>query len=102
VRQWLKERPPLPADEFTDDIPFAETQTYVKRIIGTAEDYRRLYGGGLLDPNASLSAQAAQAVAASVTPAPAVSKSASTAKAPATTAKKPAAAPARSSGTRRR
>jgi hypothetical protein len=26
----------------------------VKRILGTAEDYRRLYGGGLLDPNQSL------------------------------------------------
>ena len=29
--------------------PFPETQTYVKRILGTAEDYRYLYGGGLLD-----------------------------------------------------
>jgi hypothetical protein len=47
----------LPADEFTDDIPFAETQSYVKRILGTAENYRHLYGGGLLDPNDSLSAQ---------------------------------------------
>jgi soluble lytic murein transglycosylase len=43
VRRWLAERPGLPADEFTDDIPYAETQNYVKRIIGTAEDYRRLY-----------------------------------------------------------
>ena len=102
VRQWRKERPPLPADEFTDDIPFAETQTYVKRIIGTAEDYRRLYGGGLLDPNASLSAQAAQAVAKSVTPAQAASKSASTARTPATPAKNPAATSSKSSGTRRR
>jgi hypothetical protein len=67
VQRWLDERPPLPADEFTDDIPFAETQTYVKRILGTAEDYRRLYGGGLLDPNTSLSAQAA---IASLSPAP--------------------------------
>jgi soluble lytic murein transglycosylase len=62
VQQWLSQRPPLPADEFTDDIPFAETQGYVKRILGTAEDYRRLYGTGLLDPNDSLSAQAADAV----------------------------------------
>ena len=98
VREWLRERPPLPADEFTDDIPFAETQTYVKRILGTAEDYRRLYGGGLLDPNASLSAQAAQAGAASVTPA-AVAKTASTSKAP---AKKTTSTPSRSSGTRKR
>jgi len=38
----------LPQDEFIDDIPFPETQNYVKRILGTAEDYRRLYGGGVL------------------------------------------------------
>ena len=31
-------------DEFIDDIPFPETQNYVKRILGTAEDYRLLYG----------------------------------------------------------
>ena len=34
----------LDADEFIDDIPYPETQNYVKRILGTAEDYRRLYG----------------------------------------------------------
>jgi peptidoglycan lytic transglycosylase len=44
VRQWIAERPGLPKDEFIDDIPFPETQNYVKRILGTAEDYRRLYG----------------------------------------------------------
>ena len=48
VAQWLKASPGLPADEFIDNIPFPETQTYVKRILGTAEDYRRLYGGGIL------------------------------------------------------
>jgi soluble lytic murein transglycosylase len=44
VVAWKKERPGLPQDEFIDDIPFPETQNYVKRILGTAEDYRRLYG----------------------------------------------------------
>jgi soluble lytic murein transglycosylase len=44
VRKWRTERPGLPRDEFIDDIPFPETQNYVKRILGTAEDYRRLYG----------------------------------------------------------
>jgi soluble lytic murein transglycosylase len=67
VQRWINERPPLPEDEFVDDIPFQETQTYVKRILGTAEDYRRLYGGGLLDPNASMSVPGAT----SVTPPPA-------------------------------
>jgi soluble lytic murein transglycosylase len=52
VVKWTAERPGIPQDEFIDDIPFPETQNYVKRILGTAEDYRRLYGGGLLDPNA--------------------------------------------------
>ena len=50
VAEWLGERPGLPQDEFIDDIPFPETQNYVKRILGTAEDYRRLYGEGRLVP----------------------------------------------------
>ncbi len=45
VTTWLRERQGLPQDEFIDDIPFPETQNYVKRILGTADDYRRLYGG---------------------------------------------------------
>ena len=44
VLAWQKEKPGLPQDEFIDDIPFPETQNYVKRILGTAEDYRFLYG----------------------------------------------------------
>jgi soluble lytic murein transglycosylase len=44
VVRWKTERPGLDEDEFIDDIPFPETQNYVKRILGTAEDYRRLYG----------------------------------------------------------
>jgi soluble lytic murein transglycosylase len=39
-------------DEFIDDIPFPETQNYVKRILGTAEDYRHLYGDGVGRPAA--------------------------------------------------
>ena len=54
VVQWMAQKPGIPQDEFIDDIPFPETQNYVKRILGTAEDYRRLYGGGFLDPNESL------------------------------------------------
>ena len=44
VASWQRERPGMPQDEFIDDIPFPETQNYVKRILGTAEDYRHLYG----------------------------------------------------------
>ena len=46
VVRWKAERPGMDEDEFIDDIPFPETQNYVKRILGTAEDYRRLYGDG--------------------------------------------------------
>jgi len=45
VVKWIAERPDVDREEFIDDIPFSETQNYVKRILGTAEDYRRLYGG---------------------------------------------------------
>jgi soluble lytic murein transglycosylase len=44
VVRWQRERPGVPREEFIDDIPFPETQNYVRRILGTAEDYRRLYG----------------------------------------------------------
>lgn len=43
VVRWRAERPGLTEDEFIDDIPFPETQNYVKKILGTAADYRRLY-----------------------------------------------------------
>jgi soluble lytic murein transglycosylase len=45
VARWIQEAPGLPTDEFIDNIPFPETQNYVKRILGTADDYRHLYGG---------------------------------------------------------
>ncbi len=44
VAHWMAERPGMDRDMFIDDIPFPETQAYVKKIIGTAEDYRHLYG----------------------------------------------------------
>jgi soluble lytic murein transglycosylase len=45
VRRWVAERPDVvDREEFIDDIPYPETQNYVKRILGTAEDYRHLYG----------------------------------------------------------
>jgi soluble lytic murein transglycosylase len=49
VQKWISERPGVERAEFIDDIPFPETQDYVKKILGQAEDYRRLYG-----PNAML------------------------------------------------
>jgi soluble lytic murein transglycosylase len=44
VHRWMGERPNLSSEEFIDDIPYPETQNYVRKILGTAEDYRRIYG----------------------------------------------------------
>jgi soluble lytic murein transglycosylase len=44
VVKWIADRPGVEREAFIDDIPFPETQNYVKRILGTSEDYRRLYG----------------------------------------------------------
>jgi peptidoglycan lytic transglycosylase len=43
VARWVAERPGLDADEFIDDIPYPETRSYVKRVLGSADDYRALY-----------------------------------------------------------
>jgi soluble lytic murein transglycosylase len=45
VRRWIQERPGMTQEEFIDDIPFYETQGYVRKLLANAEDYRRLYGG---------------------------------------------------------
>jgi soluble lytic murein transglycosylase len=89
VTTWRREAPGLEQDEFIDNIPYTETQAYVKRILGTAEDYRRLYGSGVLDVTTGLSAEAAVAK-------PSAAK-ASTAKPPA-----PRKQPSRSKRSRRR
>jgi soluble lytic murein transglycosylase len=64
VIRWKAERPGMEEDEFIDDIPFPETQNYVKRILGTAEDYRHLYGDGVARPAAKPAAPARNPAAA--------------------------------------
>jgi len=59
VVRWNAERPGLELDEYIDDIPFPETQTYVKKILGTADDYGRLYGEGATPRSSSARASAA-------------------------------------------
>ncbi len=44
VYRWRADNPSLSPEEFIDNIPYPETQGYVRRILGTAEEYRRLYG----------------------------------------------------------
>ncbi len=62
VVRWKADNPEADRDEFIDAIPFPETQNYVKKILGTAEDYRRLYGSAA---SAADAADAEPAVAAS-------------------------------------
>jgi soluble lytic murein transglycosylase len=60
VARWIAERPEdIPRDEFIDDIPYPETQNYVRKILGTAEDYRMLYGTSASRASAKTSGAAA-------------------------------------------
>jgi len=91
VARWIAQRPGIDRDEFIDDIPFPETQAYVKKILGTAEDYRRLYGpesGGASDIDAlpAVAHPPAAVAGAKASAAPAVKK-----KLPAAAKKKAAA-----------
>jgi hypothetical protein len=90
VRRWIGEHPGVPQDEFIDDISYPETQQYVKKLLGTAEDYRRLYG-----PDSGRTEIADDAAAISKLPRPpAKAVSAASAKTPSakTTRKKAASA----------
>lgn len=67
VHRWMSERPGIARDEFIDDIPYPQTQNYVKKILGTAEDYRRLYGSELIRTDQAVAEDAASAVAVAPT-----------------------------------
>lgn len=95
VVRWTAERSALPADEFVEDIPFPETQNYVKRILGTASDYRRVYGALALAPlpNSRVDAAASSSTGPAGAPASvgtAIAKEPAAVKKPAA-ARKPAA-----------
>ena len=69
ARRWVRERAGLSQEEFIDDIPFYETQGYVRRILSTAEDYRRLYGADtLLSPEDEIPSVTQAAAASDVDP----------------------------------
>jgi soluble lytic murein transglycosylase len=76
VARWIAERPGIDRDEFVDDIPFPETQNYVRKILGTAEDYRRLYGPQSAEASAESAADAVVQTS-SAAPAPARAQKAS-------------------------
>jgi soluble lytic murein transglycosylase len=89
VVRWKSERPGLDEDEFIDDIPFPETQNYVKRILGTAEDYRRIYGEDGVKPEPPKAASdKSPATHASAVKKPATKKAPAKKKAPSSKKKK--------------
>ncbi|MGH7409999.1 MAG: transglycosylase SLT domain-containing protein, partial [Candidatus Methylomirabilis sp.] len=45
VHRWLETRGYRADDEFIEEIPFSETQQYVKRVLGSYYRYRAQYGG---------------------------------------------------------
>jgi soluble lytic murein transglycosylase len=89
IAKWIAAKPGLEREEFIDDIPFPETQNYVKRILGTAEDYRHLYGpDGTADATDAIPALAHPSASAAEAPA---AKASATKKKAAPAKKKPAA-----------
>jgi len=45
VRQWWKARPSDDMEVWVELIPFTETRGFVRRVMLSWEEYRRLYGG---------------------------------------------------------
>jgi soluble lytic murein transglycosylase len=66
VHRWVRDRGDLAREEFIDDIPYPQTQNYVKKILATAEDYRRLYGSATA--SSQVAANETQAAAAQTAP----------------------------------
>jgi hypothetical protein len=92
ARRWTQERPGFSQEDWIDDIPFAETQGYVRKILAQAEDYRRLYGSGSgVTPDDEIPAATKKADASDVDPTLNVKKKSSDSKS-APQAQKPARA----------
>ena len=49
VDRWLEERPGLPIDAFVEEISYAETRRYVRRVVENLWIYSRVYGDGIAD-----------------------------------------------------
>ena len=45
VRDWWKARRTADIEAFVEQIPYDETREYVKRVMLSWSEYRRLYGG---------------------------------------------------------
>lgn len=51
VNRWLADHGDRPTDEFIEQIPLRETRNYVKRVLGTYQVYRAMYGPDPLFPD---------------------------------------------------
>jgi len=60
VDKWLRAQDGGPTDEYIESIPIRETRHYVKRVLGTYQLYRTLYGTGPLYPDWSSTNHLAQ------------------------------------------
>jgi soluble lytic murein transglycosylase len=47
VREWTESRRPGDLEVWVEQIPFDETRAFVKRVMLSWEEYRRLYGPSL-------------------------------------------------------
>lgn len=47
VIMWLPDNKKVDMEDFVEDIPFEETKAFVKRVITSKEEYRRIYGKDL-------------------------------------------------------
>ena len=90
VRRWATEREGLSQEEWIDDIPFFETQAYVRKLLANAEDYRRLYGTDAgLAADDEIPSTTKTAEASDVDPTLAIKKKPATAKPAAPTSQSP-------------
>ena len=51
VRSWQQRFPHKAVDEFIEDIPYAETRNYVKKVLTSFYQYRRISSPGLEEEN---------------------------------------------------
>lgn len=47
VVRWIENNPPRSIEEFIEEIPFAETRWYVKRVLRSLWEYQTLYGASV-------------------------------------------------------
>jgi soluble lytic murein transglycosylase len=50
VREWWGARRSADLDVWVEQIPYDETRAFVKRVMLSWDEYRRLYGGSLTGP----------------------------------------------------